>query len=341
MIYQSVGALHMHTTFSDGTGSVADLVRAAKQCGLGWIWITDHDNRDASAQQGIHDGVVTLVGYEITPDRNHFLVGDVDELISRDLPPAEFVREVQRRGGVGIVAHPDERATNEYTEPYRWDDWALRGFTGIELWNYMSDWIEHYTPRSKYANVLFPNRALKGPTAETLRWWDALQAEGARPTGVFGVDAHATKVRRFGWEFEVYSYAHCFARLVNYLQLDEPLSDSFEEASRQVWEALRRGRVIMANRGQGDAAGSTFLAVRGAGDPVATCGDEVPLGQGVTLEFVCPQPAELTLICNGAPVAHAPRSQTLRFDCREAGHYRVEAHRRGLWIMTNPIHVVG
>ncbi len=130
----------------------------------------------------------------------------------------------------------------------------------------MSDWIEHYTPRSKYANVLFPHRALKGPTAETLRWWDALQAEGARPTGVFGVDAHATKVRRFGWEFEVYSYAHCFARLVNYLQLDEPLSDSFEEASRQVWEALRRGRVIMANRGQGDAAGSTFLAVRGAGD---------------------------------------------------------------------------
>ncbi len=339
--HQAVGALHMHTHHSDGSGSVADLVRAAKQCGLDWIWITDHDTMGARPQQGIQDGVVTLVGYEITPDRNHYLVGNVGELVSRDLPPAEFVRAVHERGGVGIVAHPDERATNEYTEPYRWDDWDIRGFDGIELWNYMSDWIEHYTPRSKYLNVLFPTLALKGPTPDTLRWWDELQVEGARPTGVFGVDAHATKVRRLGIEFEVYSYAHCFARLVNFLQLDEPLSDRFERAEEQIWDAIRRGRVIMANQGQGSAAGSTFLARAPGRDETVTCGDEIALGDGLTLEFSCPQPAELRLIHNGSPVARSAKSQKLRFDCHEPGHYRVEAWRRGPWVMTNPIHVVG
>ncbi|MDQ4077433.1 MAG: phosphotransferase [Chloroflexota bacterium] len=317
-----------------------DLVRAAARCGLEWIWITDHDTMAAKPQEGVIDGVVTLVGYEITPERNHYLVGDVDEVIPRDRPPAEYVQEVKERGGIGIVAHPDEQATNEYTRPYRWDDWTLRGFTGIELWNYMSDWIEHYTPRRKYLNFLFPQLAVEGPTPATLRWWDELQVEGPRPTGVFGVDAHALKVRRFGREFDVYSYEHCFSHLVNYLQLDDPLNDTFERAEEQIWNAIRQGRVIMANHGRGNAAGTTFLALPRDGGEPATCGDEIVLGNGITLEFACPQPAEIRLLHNGGPVARTRNSQKLRFDCHEPGHYRVEAWRGGLWVMTNHVHVV-
>lgn len=340
MFYQAPGALHMHTYYSDGTGSVRELAQAAKACGLAWIWITDHDTMQGKPEEGILEGVVTLVGYEITPARNHFLVGDLPDLISRDLPPAEYVAEVARRGGVGIVAHPDERAVNEYTECYRWEDWSQRGFTGIELWNYMSDWVEHYTPRSKYLNFFFPSLALRGPTPDTLRWWDELQGEGARPTGVFGVDAHATKVNRMGREWVVYSYTHCFSRLVNYLQLDAPLSQEFKEAERQIWDAIRRGRVIMANQGRGHAGGATFLARPRKGEALYTCGDEAPLGDGLTLEFVCPQVAELRLFHNGTLILRVPRDQKLRFDCSAPGHYRVEAWRHSLWIMTNPIHVV-
>lgn len=330
----------MHTTFSDGTGSVQDLVQAAKACGLEWIWVTDHDTRAGKPSQGINDGVATLIGYEITPQRNHYLVGDVDEVVSRKLPPAEFVAEVARRGGVGIVAHPDERAYNQYTEPYRWNDWSIRGFTGIELWNYMSDWIEHYTPQSQYFNFLFPSLALKGPTPKTIDWWDQLQAEGEQVTGVFGVDAHAHKVRQFGMDWQVYSYVHCFSRLVNYLQLDEPLSSTFQKAEQQIWDAIRRGRVIMANQARGNAAGTTFLAHTTNSDTLYTCGDNVPLAPGLSLEFICPQPADLRLFRNGTLVSQAARSQTLRFYCTQPGHYRVEAHRRALWIMTNHIHIV-
>ncbi|MBA2388655.1 MAG: CehA/McbA family metallohydrolase, partial [Geodermatophilaceae bacterium] len=303
----------MHTFYSDGTGSVADLAQAARQSGLAWIWITDHDTMQGKGEEGIIDGVVTLVGYEITPERNHYLVGDVDEVISRELAPAEYMAEVARRGGIGVIAHPDERATNEYTTPYRWDDWALRGFTGIELWNYMSDWIENYTPFRKYLYYFFPSLALRGPTAETLRWWDALQVEGVQPTGLFGVDAHATKVRRLKREWVVFPYKHCFDRLTNYLQLDEPLDADFDRAEQQIWDAIRRGRVIMANRARGDAGGTTFVALSSSG-ATATCGDEVVLEAPLSLEFTCPLEAEIRLVRDGAVVARASRSQKLRFD---------------------------
>lgn len=339
MYYQSPGALHIHTYHSDGTGSVREVARAAKNCGLEWIWITDHDTVAGRADEGMIDGVLTMIGYEITPERNHYLVGDVGDVISRDLPAAEYVAEVARQGGVGVVAHPDERATNEYTRPFRWDDWSQRGFTGIELWNYMSDWVEHYTPQSKYLNFFLPSLALHGPTAETIRWWDELQKEGERPTGLFGVDVHALKVQRLGRTWEVFPYEHCFNRLINYLQLDEPLSSNFERAERQVWDAIRGGRIIMANKGQGNASGTAFVA-QGPEGATGTCGDEVRLSPGLMLEFVCPESADIQLYRNGTLLTRAQASRKLRFDCLEAGHYRVEAHRRSLWIMTNHIHVM-
>lgn len=340
MFYESVGALHMHSLHSDGTGTMQDLINAAKAVGLAWIWVTDHDTRDGVTHEGVQDGVVTLVGYEITPRRNHYLVSNIPDVVSRDLPAADFVEAVREKGGVGIVAHPDERAINEYSECYRWEDWSIRGFDGIELWNYMSDWIQQYTPRSKYVNFFAPEMALRGPTTDTIRWWDRLQLEGHQATGVFGVDVHAIKVKRMGIMFEVYSYEHCFKTLVNYLQLDAPLSSDFDTAQQQIWEAVRRGRVIMAHRGRGNASGTTFLAVPASGDAMYTVGDTVPLTAGLTLEFLCPLNAELRLYQNGNMVARDANARKLSFDCNTPGHYRVEAHRRGVWVMTNHIHVV-
>jgi predicted metal-dependent phosphoesterase TrpH len=37
------GALHMHTIYSDGTGTVEHVARCARDAGLRWIIITDHD----------------------------------------------------------------------------------------------------------------------------------------------------------------------------------------------------------------------------------------------------------------------------------------------------------
>ncbi|HET9134812.1 MAG TPA: DNA polymerase/3'-5' exonuclease PolX [Gemmatimonadales bacterium] len=43
------GFLHCHTTYSDGTNSVADLARACQAAGYGWVGITDHSRAAAYA----------------------------------------------------------------------------------------------------------------------------------------------------------------------------------------------------------------------------------------------------------------------------------------------------
>ena len=46
------GALHMHTSYSDGSGSVEDLAHAARAAGLRWIIITDHDTLAGQRYEG-------------------------------------------------------------------------------------------------------------------------------------------------------------------------------------------------------------------------------------------------------------------------------------------------
>ncbi|HJZ47374.1 MAG TPA: PHP domain-containing protein, partial [Roseiflexaceae bacterium] len=121
------GALHMHTTYSDGSGSVEDLARAARAAGLRWIIITDHDTLAGQQYEGWIDGVLVIIDHEITPDHNHFLALNVDEVIDNTLAPQDFVEAVYARGGFGIIAHPDERVRNDFKDIYRWDDWDVDG----------------------------------------------------------------------------------------------------------------------------------------------------------------------------------------------------------------------
>ena len=333
------GAIHIHTTYSDGTGTVPEVAAAARRAGLRWIVITDHDDLRAKAEEGWYDGVAVLAGYEITPERNHYLVCGLDEVVSNELAPADYVRLVAEKGGLGFVAHPDERVTNEHTRPFRWDDWSLRGFTGIELWNYMSEWIERYTRRTRYVNYFFPQLVVRGPTAETLAWWDLLATEGWRPTGIVGADVHAVRVRAWGRVWEVFPYEQVFRTLTNYLVVEQPLEAAFSEASRQILNALRRGRVIMANRTWGEAASTHFVALLPDGSR-ATVGDTVSLGGQIVLDFRAPARGHITLYRNGQVLVRNRWARRLRHVVREPGHYRVEVRRWGqLWILTNHIHV--
>jgi len=87
----------MHTTYSDGSGSVEDLARAARGAGLRWIIITDHDTLAGQPYEGWVDDVLVIIDHEITPDRNHFLALNVDEVIDNTLAPQDFVDAVYAR----------------------------------------------------------------------------------------------------------------------------------------------------------------------------------------------------------------------------------------------------
>ena len=66
------GAIHIHSLFSDGSGNIETITRAAKKAGLKWIIITDHNNMDI--EEGIINDICVIKGEEISPKKeNHYL----------------------------------------------------------------------------------------------------------------------------------------------------------------------------------------------------------------------------------------------------------------------------
>jgi hypothetical protein len=334
----------MHTRFSDGTGTVEELALAARQAGLRWIIITDHDTLAGLPQAGwVHD-VLVIVGHEITPDHNHFLALNVAEVIDNTLAPQQFIDAVYARGGFGIIAHPDEQVKNRFKDIYRWDDWQVDGPSdrggkpvGIELWNLMSDWGEHLTGRNKELLFFFPRMGLSGPTPATLAWWDRLNMAGRRTFGIGGVDAHAFR-RRVPWgEVEVFPYRWCFQTLTNYLLQEQPLSQDAHTATHQVYGALAAGRSYFVNRLDGACESLVFYGAQG--DRRAMPGDTISLAAGpVTWVADAGIDAEVQLIFNGEILVRS--LQMFRHTSMEPGVYRLEGFRRGRpWLYSNPVYV--
>src|SRR5260221_9863157 len=82
-LYEYVGNMHMHTPYSDGEGSHADIARAANLAGLDFVVVTDH-NVLVQGVEGYYGDeengyVLVLTGEEIhdqqrDPQVNHMLV---------------------------------------------------------------------------------------------------------------------------------------------------------------------------------------------------------------------------------------------------------------------------
>ncbi len=339
------GALHIHTTYSDGTGTFPEVIAAAQQAGLRWIIVTDHDSQEGAPFAGWHDGLLVIVGHEITPERNHFLALNVAGVVSSQLPPQDFVDEVYDRGGFGVIAHPDERARNSFKEIYRWDDWTVDGprqregrVVGLELWNLMSDWGEHLTARNKELIFLAPRLAMSGPTPATLAWWDRLNMAGRRTFGVGGVDAHAFRHRAPWGQIEVFPYRWMFGTLTNYLLAGAPLSADAAVATDQVYAALAGGRSYFVNRLDGDAPAIIFRARRG--DEVYEMGDSASIAGGpLLIEADAGADAYIRLIADGEVLASGVRR--IRQSVAQPGVYRLEGYWGGKpWLFGNPIFVM-
>ena len=137
--------LHMHTTYSDGSGTHADLGRAALKTGVDVLLVTDHNIWVQGVDAYYLDGkkrALVIACEEIhdqdrDPQKNHLLVFGADqELATLADSPQALVNAVQRLGGLCFLAHPVDPAMPAFGETdISWVDWDVTGFTGIELWN--------------------------------------------------------------------------------------------------------------------------------------------------------------------------------------------------------------
>ena len=66
--------LHIHSTFSDGTFSPAEIIEEAERCSLKAIALTDHDTVAGNKEFieiGTNSPVITIAGVEISAEYSH------------------------------------------------------------------------------------------------------------------------------------------------------------------------------------------------------------------------------------------------------------------------------
>ena len=336
----SKGAIHIHTTNSDGTGTLEQITKAAKKAGLEWIIITDHNNLACLKYEGWYNGLAVIVGEEISPDLgDHYLAFGIKEEISGDSHPQEYIDEVNRQGGFGFIAHPDESTARKNNfKPLKWTDWDTKGFQGLEIWNYLSDWGDSYDPKRGLYSYLFRHHMLKGPTPKVLDWWDKLNNENAEIFPAIGsLDAHALKYQCFkGFHVKIFPYCDSFKTITNYLYLEEKLSPNFNEAKNQIYKAIKSGNNLIINRIWSEKSDEINFYIENKTQK-AFSGDKTALHENNTLTVKLPKMGNIKILHNGKIIRDVNTYEFQMSDLKQ-GKYRLEArYKNRPWVFSNPI----
>lgn len=342
-----VGSVHMHSTFSDGTGEVPDIAKFADEVGLDFILLTDHNTLRA-LQEGFekwYGNTLCLVGCEINDkeNKNHYLAFGIDKTFSTRTPAKKYVAEVKELGGIGFLAHPHEKRTNKEHPAYPWTEWDTEDFTGIEIWNHMSEWIENLTEENKYRSFLHPLRTIVAPPKETLQVWDEISLR-RKVVGIGGIDAHAHKYNLVGFlEVEIFPYKVLFKSIRTHVLVDEQIKKgkSIKDILTAKWliyNALKDGKCFVANDYVAESKGFRFFAEHN--EKKYQMGDAVPDHKNVKLNVLIPGiAAEIKLFRNGNLV-ETNKGIDAEFIVNKNGVYRVEVYLENrAWIFSNHIRV--
>ena len=343
------GAIHIHSVFSDGTGSIDEIAGYANECGLDFIILTDHNTLRALHEgfEGWHNETFLLVGCEINDkqNKNHYLALGINETFSTRLPAKEYVAKVKEAGGIGFLAHPNEkRNLMKKHPPYPWTEWDIDDFTGIEIWNHMSEWMEGLTDQNKYNYFIHPLKSIYSPPKETLEIWDKISMR-RNVVGIGGVDAHAHKINLLGLvELEVFPYKVLFKSIRTHILLDEKLlisneRENIDRSKKMIYAALAEGRCFVSNFYHGDAGDFRFFAQLQDGTSVPM-GSSIDSVEGVILKTEVPaEEVEIRLICNGM-MLESSKMPYFEHRVKEKGAYRIEVYRnKNAWIFSNHIRI--
>lgn len=346
-----VGNLHLHSVYSDGTATHAEIAQAAEQAGLNFLITTDH-NVWVEGVEDYYGRVLVLVGEEVhhirrRPQVSHLLVyGAEEEMASHAFGSTQtLVETVRERGGFCFLAHPVEKSSpiSPDLEAIPWVDWPLDGVTGLELWNYMSEFkglLWSHLPALIYA--FRPEWGIRGPYRATLRLWDELLAQGQRLAALGGADAHGTLYTFGPVKRRVFPYEYLFRCVNTHVLTQGSLTGDPVADKALLYEALRSGRTWVAYDLPHATRGFQFIMRSGAA--AATVGEELKRLGAINVEVTLPATGEMRLLRGGRLVVRA-RGTELHYTTAEPGIYRLEVYRRFYgrrvgWIFTSPIYVL-
>ncbi|MEM7534887.1 MAG: CehA/McbA family metallohydrolase [Chloroflexota bacterium] len=367
MLHEYFGNIHMHTTYSDGEGSFDDLVVGAHKAKLDFVYVTDHNILVRTQEEGYRQGVLTMVGQEVHDgtlalSQNHLLCLGVSHDVTHHAPDTQrLINAVDEQNALSFLAHPVEVYTDFMPSHHPWTRWDVTGYTGVELWNYMSVFRGFATSKLRAIYMVFmPHRFTTGPLPGMLRKWDELTQTRAVPA-LGGTDVHSTTYHLGPLSRRFLPYDHCARALNTHIVTDTPMlgptENNIAHDHQIVLDALRTGHCWTGYDLAGSTAGFRFSAWQSSlsgmstlnETPDAIMGDmlEIPKpGEETRFLVEAPAKADIRLLCNGKVVAQELNASQLHYVTPDAGVYRVEVWRqrwgkpRG-WIFSNPIYVRG
>jgi hypothetical protein len=347
LLHDLACVVHLHSLYSDGTGTVPEIAAAARRNSLDVVLLTDHDTLEAKrrGEEGWHGDALVLVGEEVSPvGGDHYLAFGIDDPIDHTgLDSAGICAAVEAAGGFGFAAHPFSRGSQLLDRakgmPFR--DIDCDGLRGIELWSFVTDTGEELRGWGDAVRfIAAPQQFVDHPPERNLREWDRL-CERRRMVAIGGLDAHQIGKRIAGRvPLRLMSYTRSFRFLRTHVLCEELPTGDLEHDRAQVYSALREGRCYLAMDSIAPARGFAFWAEAG--------GRSVPMGSeeeaaAWTLRVRLPRPASLRLLRDGREV-ESTKAAELDHHAGEPGVYRVEARlpahgRDRTWIVSNPVYL--
>lgn len=135
------GAIHVHSTYSDGEFTLSELRELYVAAGLDFVCMTDHAEFFGRAKIGdyvdecraLSDSRFSFIaGLEFScRERMHVLGFGVTSPLATpvdELDPQEVISHIRSEGGVSVIAHPMDKA-------FGWIESFDRLPDGIETWN--------------------------------------------------------------------------------------------------------------------------------------------------------------------------------------------------------------
>lgn len=335
------GAWHVHTTASDGRGTLDEVVAAAREAGLQFVVITDH-NVLGPAAPAWRDGVLVIPATEASTRLGHVVAVGLPRALDRDEREGDPLAAIAALGGKAVLAHP--------LHPRR----PFRGFgggpwQGFEVVSNDTAWGSAVARRElrrilSAALVLpwDPPRAiltLADDPADELAFFDAELRQsraGIRPAAATPGPGAAPRVLLCSADAHgLPSYGAAFGAFSMHVPVT-PSGDAARDAA-EVVAALLDGRAACVHDGVAPASGVALRAVAGGGLELAVRSPALPRARvrlvrdGARGEPLPAATGEALLLGAGAL---CPGGRCA------PGDYRVEVHLDGRpWIFTNPVRI--
>lgn len=347
-MFEYVGNIHIHSNYSDGSKNIKQIAGEASRVGLDFIIITDHNQLTGlyKGQEKYYKDVLVLIGSEVNCEKNHYLALDIE----KDVPPDDdqpqnVINEVNKQGGLGIIAHPDEEGSRyvHNGRTYPWDDWSVDNFQGLEIWNFLSQWRDSIKSLPKgIAVLLCPHSALSGPNPNTLSRFDQYHQEGRKIVAFGGSDAHGIELKAGSKKLiSVSDYGYCFRCVNMHILTSERLTFNVANDRQIVFRALASGCTWISDDYYHSSRGFTFKIT---GDRPAGIGEDVHQSDNTIAILRTPIASRVKLIKDGELYKFSEGKEH-NFENLDKGVYRAECYIRRYcrykpWIFTNCIKVV-